>query len=273
MRRSVATSTSLIVFFCFLAWLVASPLIAQPVAGSQPELRTSLFSTSPEVLGGGDPPLGDGCEDAAVIKDDGIPESGFGWVPSAIFGVYAQVYEPSEFVQQAIDEVCICFLRNRNDDSIDFEVVFYADDEGQPAAEPFAAIPAFLDGVPDGAVFGPLGKFARVSTAGVRPPATGPFYIGARWNPSVDQGFFVCDDQSPTTERVNIWFIDDRAEDWDNADETNDPIFIAHRGLFVRPVGSLATAIDVPLMDGRGLVLLAAVLLGAGLWVLRRSAP
>lgn len=262
MRRlqSAVTLTSVAVWL--LMGLSTAPVTAQPM----------VSPGSDEVLGSNIPPLGDGCEDSAVIKDDGIPEIGYGWVPTAIYGIYVQVYDVSEFAQPTVDEVCVCWRRSRDDDSIDFEIVFYRDADGQPEEEPFAAVAASLDDVPDLNLGGPPGRFAKVATPGVHLPTTGPVYIGVRWDPSADQFFFACDDQTPETERVNIWFRDDRAEGWDNADETNDSIFIAHRALLVRPVGSLSPITDVPLMDGRGLALLVTVLLGAGLWVLRRDA-
>lgn len=241
--------------------LLVSPLSAQP----------TLSPSLPGALGGDEPPVGDGCEQAAVIKDDGMPEGGYGWVPSAIFGIFVQVFEARDFVQPLIDEVCVCFQRSRDDDSIDFEVVFYRDVDGNPAEEPFAVVPATLDDVPDITQPGPAGRFARVATPGVRPPGFGRYYIGVRWNPSADQFFFVCDDQSESTERVNVWFRDDRAEGWDNADETNDPIFLAHRAMLIRPVGSQVETIDVPSTGPRGLALLAAVLLAAGVLALRRT--
>ncbi|MEO1087103.1 MAG: hypothetical protein AAFY88_22940, partial [Acidobacteriota bacterium] len=156
--------------------------------------------------------------------------------------------------------------RTDDDDSIDFDVVFYADNEGDPAEEPFAVFPASLDDVPEGAG---NGKFAVVPTPGVLLPTSGTFYVGARWDGTQDRFFFICDDQSDTTEFTNIWFRDDRAPGWDNAAETIDSIFFAHRAMLIRIVGSDVITADVPLLGGRGLAMLAGLLLVLGVAGLR----
>ncbi|MEM8998268.1 MAG: hypothetical protein AAGF23_26025, partial [Acidobacteriota bacterium] len=45
----------------------------------------SLATAAPPAAGP-TPPL-EGCDDG-VVKDDGMPESGYGWVPSVVEGIY-----------------------------------------------------------------------------------------------------------------------------------------------------------------------------------------
>ncbi|MEO1370238.1 MAG: hypothetical protein AAFX50_23905 [Acidobacteriota bacterium] len=207
----------------------------------------------------------EGCDDG-VVKDDGAPETGYGWVPSVIEGIYVQEFEINEIAQPVVDEVCICFLRSQDDDSIDFDVVFYADNDGSPAEVPFAVFPATLDNVPMGSG---NGVFATVPTPGVRLPTSGTFYVGARWDGTENRFFFICDDQSETTPFTNIWFRDDRASGWDNAAETPDSIFLAHRAMLIRIVGSDVITSDIPSLDAVGLALLSALLLVIGVVGLR----
>jgi hypothetical protein len=197
-----------------------------------------------------------------VVKDDGSVETGWGWVPSVLSGEYVQVFERSEFSSGGIESVCVCWLRTRPDDSIDFDVVFYRDDvakPGQPEATPFAVVPAHASGVPLGIV----GQFYEVDVSNVELPP-GTVYIGPRWDASIDQFFFVCADTTPTTPFTNVFFIDDRAKgEWSNIAETNDPIFALHRAILVRPVPRPVFAVEIPVLS-RWPTLLLVTLLGLG---------
>ncbi len=103
----------------------------------------------------------------------------------------------------------------------------------------------------------------------------GTFYVGARWNAMVDQFFFVCADTTPSTPRTNLWWIDDRAEGWDNSFTTIDPIFAQHRAALIRPVAAPVAAVDgtvdVPI-GANALALLVTALAAAGLIRLWRAA-
>ncbi len=209
------------------------------------------------------------CEDG-VVKDDGSVETGWGWIPSVSEGEYVQVYHSDEFPTREVDAVCVCWLRTRDDDEIDFEVVFYdsvLDEDGdpQPADAPYAAIPATAVGVPQGIV----GAFTEVDVPEVGIPE-GELYVGVRWNAAADRFFFVCADTTAETPRVDVFFRDEKAEGWDNIFATSDPIFVDHRAILVRPRPRQATVVDVPALDGAGLASLAALLAAAGGWVSRR---
>ena len=231
--------------------LVAGQLAAQPMA-------------APGALGGGGPDLTSPCADG-VVKDDGSVETGWGWVPSVIEGQYVQEFHRDEFVSPGLLEACICWLRTNNDADISFDVVLYTDVEGQPAEEPFAVVPATATDVPEGIV----GAFTKVSLAGIDLPP-GTFYIGPRWDPSTDQFFFVCADTTEGNPVTDVWFIDDRAEEWSSVLETSDPLFRDHKAILVRPVVRGTVPVEVPALPVDGLVLLALLLAIAGLyWRLR----
>ncbi len=242
---------------CILALTLGWAASAHPQSLTPPAFQGS---STPEPL----------CEDG-VVKDDGSLETGWGWVPSVIEGEYVQVFHSSEFSSSVVGSVCVCWLRTRNDDDIDFEVVFYRavrDLEGdlRPADAPYIAIPATTADVPEGIV----GVFTEVAVPAVRIPY-GEFYIGVRWNPSADRFFFVCADTTPETPRTNLFFRDDRASGWDNAFDTNDPIFRDHRAILVRAQPRPeVNAVDVPALGAAGLGVLGVLLAAAGGWLLRR---
>ena len=53
----------------------------------------------------------------------------------------------------------------------------------------------------------------------------------ATWS---DEFFFVCADHSAATERVDGYFIDDRAKEWTSVLKARDPIFLEHRAMLIR---------------------------------------
>ncbi|MCP4661892.1 MAG: hypothetical protein GY856_41340 [bacterium] len=203
------------------------------------------------------------CTDG-VVKDDGSPEIGWGWVPSVVEGQYVQEFHSGEFPTRNLETVCVCWLRTRTDSDLDFAVVFYDDVGGEPAITPFAAIPATATGVGTGAAGG---RFFTVDVSVVRVPL-GTFYVGVRWDPSADQFFFICADTSPETEPVNVFFIDDRADAWTNVFDSGDPIFDLHRAILVRAVASDTAAVEIPALGPGGLWILGGLLSAAGLGLL-----
>lgn len=207
---------------------------------------------------------GPACEDGSVL-DDGTIETGYGWVPSAIWGEYVQQFPAEDITSTILDSICICWTRTREDDSLDFEIVAYRDVGGHPDASPFLVIPAHVDDVP---LFGE-GRFYEIQTAELSKVfPSGTWDIGVRWNPSQDQFFFLCADQSPTDDPVPGYFRDDRAEgEWGSVLDTNDPMFARHRAMMVRPrtlrVGW------VPTLQTSGLVVLFLLVSASGYLLLR----
>ncbi len=168
-----------------------------------------------------------------VIKDDGSVETGYGYVPSATMGQYIQRFHSDEFSSPKLSKVCICLLRSRNDNDIDYEIVFYGDAGGRPLPQPYATVPATATEVPKGVA--EAGRFYEVDVTGVTLP-TGTSYIGARWDPSASTFFFVCTDRSEETEWTDVFSMEDRAPVWTNIKNSRDPIFAPHRSILVRAV-------------------------------------
>ena len=210
------------------------------------------------------PEVPPGCADA-IVDDDGSVESGYSWVPSAVEGIYVQEYQADEVPSGVLTTACVCWLRTRMDDTIDFEVVIYGHNstEESPNKEPLAAVPAQLAGVPLGI---PGATYTEVPLGEVTLPSEGPFYVGVRWNPGADEFFFICVDKTdgpgPPT---RAFFRDDRfSANWGVSDQTNDSTFNNHRALFVRPVaapGSVTEPADIPLSRSASTALLVVLLL------------
>ncbi len=166
-----------------------------------------------------------------AIKDDGSVETGYGFVPSATMGSYIQEFHSDELGSRQLSEVCVCWLHERTDTDIDFEVVFYEDQEGRPVEQPYHSTQATATEVPDGVEA--AGRFYSVDVTGVTVPE-GTSYIGVRWNPSADPLFFVCTDTSEETEMVSVYSVEDRAPTWTHVKESKDPIFRPHRSILLR---------------------------------------
>ncbi len=250
-------------------WLAAT-LAGQPMA---PELSA--------VPDGGD----SGENDCAggVVLDDGSAETGYGWVPSVVEGEYVQAFDADACPGRRLKSVCICWLRTRPDTTLDFEIVFYrqvvdpdTDPEDPirliPDAEPYAVRPGSAEVIPKGVTE----SFFEVEVGDLVMPF-GRSYIGARWDASTDQFFFICADTSEETEPVEVFFRDDRSEEgqWTSVFETTDPIFTDHKALMVRLLPGEEVAIDVPALGGAGLALLVAALAASALAVFwgRRRKP
>lgn len=236
---------------------LATPWVATAELGSRCQAAAAAEG---EASRGEPTPCADG-----VVYDDGSTETGWGWVPSAIQGQYVQEFSGADLPTRELEKICICFLRTSVDADIDFDVVFYRDEDGRPAREPFATIPAQGLGIPQGVA---NATFIEVPLPGVEVPV-GTFYAGPRWNPSVDRFFFVCADTTPTSPLTDLWFIDDRAEDWDSALTTEDPLFQFHRSVLIRPVASGTVPIELPL-GFTATALLAVCLACAGFYLLWR---
>jgi hypothetical protein len=199
-----------------------------------------------------------------VVKDDGEPEVGYGWVPSVVEGIYVQEFRVAELPGRDIERVCVCWMRTREDSELAFDVVVYGDAGGVPLMTPFLVVPTVASDVPlalDGAFYE-----VDIGALGVDLPGD-VIYVGARWDPSVDQYFFVCADKSPGTPEVNGFYIDDRADEWGSLLESSDPNFTDHRALLVRAVGAQPQPPGIPTVGGFGIVVF--VMLVAGLAILR----
>ncbi|MCD4750888.1 MAG: hypothetical protein K8R59_16055 [Thermoanaerobaculales bacterium] len=208
---------------------------------------------------------GPGCEDGLVI-DDGTAETAYGWVPSAVWGEYLQTFPVAKLSSSRLDSVCVCWTRTRADDTLDFEVVVYSGSQWLPGRAEVYSFPASATAIPEW----PDGVFVEVTAPLDAPDFNiGFHHIGVRWNPSIDQMFFLCADQSPTDTPVGGFFRDDRAEgEWGSVLDTSDPMFADHRAMMVRVRAHRVPWI--PTVGPVGLVALA-LLVGISGWVALRS--
>lgn len=253
----------------FLALLIL--VLAPHGAAAQEPTTTTL---TPDVGDGvAFPPVPPGCADA-IVDDDGSVETGYGWVPSTTAGVYVQQYDADEVPSGVLTTACVCWLRTRMDDTIDFEVVVYAHNEaeGFPEKDPIAAIPSQLSGVPQGV---PGAMFTEVPLGEVQLPSEGPFYVGVRWDASADDFFFACVDKTDAPGPPTRVFYRDNtfSQQWGISDMTSDPTFFDHRAMFVRPVPGPEVStepVEVPLSGIVSGILMAALLL-IGALAVRRS--
>lgn len=203
------------------------------------------------------------CENGITL-DDGSFETAYGWVPSVIWGEYVQSFDLRPYGSTLLEELCVCLSRTRSDDSIDFEVVLYESGRDTPVEWPVFSYPASVSGVPEW----PDGRFYEIDL-GNDVPAVPPglYNIGIRWDPSVDQFFFICADQSPTADPVAGFFRDDRADGWASILESSDIIFDDHAAMVIR--ATVLPTSWVPTLAWYGVGLFAGLILLAGIRVFR----
>ena len=172
-----------------------------------------------------------------AIKDDGDPETGYGFVPSARYGVYVQELRAAELPRRQLAQVCVCLLKTRGESDAELEVVFYEDAGGRPAEEPYAAVAARATDLPR--TKETAGTFYGVDVSGVT-LAPGTSWVGARWDPSAQSFLFVCTDTSAATAKTPVFFREDRARGWASVFHARDPIFKPHRAILVRVLAAEA---------------------------------
>lgn len=172
-----------------------------------------------------------------LVKDDGDLESGYSFVPSAKMGIYLQEIHSEELPNRQLDSVCVCWLRTRDDADIDFDLVFYAKEQGLPAEMPYAIIR-------DAALAVPKGKEANGAFYDIEVPEIvvpeGVSYVGVTWDPSVDRFFFVCADHGPGVKVTPGFQRDDRSKGWEPVVGSADPIFQNHRAAMIRVLAAPA---------------------------------
>ncbi len=168
-----------------------------------------------------------------MVPDDGSAETGYSFVPSAKWGIYVQRIHTLDLSSRELDQVCVCWLRTRDDGEIDFEVVFFAaNPQGRPVAEPYATVAAHAAEVPKGKEN--AGRLWSVDVSGITVPE-GMSFVGVRWDPGADSFFFVCADHSDGDSIHQVYYQDDRSKgSWQDALNTRDPIFRDHRAILVR---------------------------------------
>lgn len=174
----------------------------------------------------------DDCSDGVVL-DDGSVETGYGFVPTAKWGIVLQRFQSADFPSRHLDRVCVCWLRTRNVADFDYQVVLYEEVDGRPAQTPYATIATRAENVVKGKEN--AGRLDPVDATGVRVPE-GAFYLGVRWDPSAAPYTFVCADHSADSKVVPGFQREDRAADWIDMLDTRDPVFTNHRAALLRAV-------------------------------------
>lgn len=165
------------------------------------------------------------------VRDDGTVETGYGFVPSAKYGIYVQELRSTDLPDRRLGKVCVCWLKTRSENVADFEVLFYKDAGGRPAEEPYASVPSRAADIPKSVK--EAGRFYEVDVAGVEVPE-GSSYVGVRWDPSAAPYLFTCTDTSEATAKVPVFFREDRQRGWASVFQAKDPIFRPHRAILVR---------------------------------------
>ncbi len=147
-------------------------------------------------------PVGVTCA-TGEIHDDGVADDGYGWNPDLVqLGSYVERFTPLSY-PFTYTQACLCWLRNRPGTTLDYTLEAWDDDgpDGTPGTL-LGSLPATAADIPDalpGAFYSvdltPLGLTI----------ASGSIYLGARWNPTQDPGFFLCADETLLTPRHLGW--------------------------------------------------------------------
>ncbi|QQR75053.1 MAG: hypothetical protein IPJ17_05585 [Holophagales bacterium] len=243
----------LILLLPLLAALAVAPLRADRLA------RTFLEAGGKPLVEHGTPVV-NGCA-GGQIHDDGVPENGYGWNNTVVDGRYVDRFTPASYPFR-YGTVCLCWVRQGSDDTIAYDVIAY-DDDG-PSGTPgtlLGSVPAVASGVPTALP----GAFYTVDLSTVTANVTsGSIYLGARWNASVEQGFYLCADESSATPLAG-------GEAWSNVAPwvQTTTLFPNYRALQVQ-AGEGTALIEVPTLDHVGLAALLAALAASALFLLRR---
>jgi len=130
------------------------------------------------------------CSDGTA-HDDGSFETGVGWQPFASTGEYVMRIDPPA-APAPLESVCICWQRTDADSQVFFDINVWAADGANGAP---GTLLGSLTTVSASSVTS-TAKFYRYNLSSLNITAPGPIYVGPRWAPNDDQGFFVCMDSN-----------------------------------------------------------------------------
>lgn len=223
---------SLLLLFASSILLACGACQPRPAVDSGPDaIDSAAVETSPAV---DEVPEAAPCE-GTVGFDDGSFETGYGFVPSAQWGIYLQRFDAPELGGQDLEEVCVCWLKTRGDATADFEILIWDETDRKLAPAAFATIPGSAEDIPTSKE--EAGRLFPVEIDDVTLPEA-PFWVGVRWNPSEENFLFVCadhgSDEPAEGEPIPAVFQEDRAGGWADVLTARDPIFHGHRALGVR---------------------------------------
>lgn len=211
------------------------------------------------------------CADPAIIAvDDGAAENGYSGNAAAVSEVtIVQRFDSADFPAGVIDAVCIGWI-SQGPDSLNFEIVVFDDDGpgGAPGTE-LGAVPASATGLPNGL---PETVFDYdVSASGITLPASGNFYLGARWVPTSPNVFIAADETDVTNAGAGHALFDtgDPGDDW----EALSSVFPNYSALIVRALAGAGEpappALPVSMMSNWALILMSLMLAAIALVVVR----
>jgi hypothetical protein len=180
-----------------------------------------------------------------------------------------QRFDSADFPAGLIAAACVGWI-SQGPESVNFEIVAFDDDGpgGAPGTE-LGAVAASATGLPSGL---PATLFDYDLTAsGITLPASGNFYLGARWVPSSPNVFIAADETGATNVGAGHAFFDtgDPGDDWQALNST----FPNYSALIVRALAGAGEpappALPVSMMSNWALILMALMLAAIAVTVLR----
>ncbi|NLX08580.1 MAG: hypothetical protein GXY36_02890 [Chloroflexi bacterium] len=195
MRHFSFARTRLILLAVALLVALALPVVNRPIHASDSQPGAAPARAQ-----------GSNCSDG-LINDDGGFENGYAGPGGASNVTFVERYTPP-VVPFRVTDVCVCWLQNSGSTSINYSIVFYADDATWPGQE-IARFGAAASGIP-----GTLpGAF---SGAGVDAVVDGPFWVGVNFDSGANPGVFLCGDENgPGGSPGGAWSLDGGAT-WEN---------------------------------------------------------
>ena len=167
-----------------------------------------------------------------VLFDDGTTEGGVGYHSGLNLGMVVQRFDSPKLSGKAVDKVCACLFSNRAE-AVDFEVVFFEEQGGQPAAKPYASVAARATDLPQ--KMAESGRFYSVDVSDVTLPE-GPSYVGVRWDPSKAHRTFTCIDKTEKEGQAPIqgFHRDNISRGWEDLLKSKDFYFKGHQSAMIR---------------------------------------
>lgn len=198
-----------------------------------------------------------------VVHDDGEAENGYGWNLPAVYGKFADPFEPASY-PATITSVCLALVTSKaSDQPLDFTLAVYEEDSGGGpgallGAKDFTGNAVSIPGVP----FQPAFEAFDISSLGIE-ITSGRVFISVEWEATAEhQDIYLAADQSSSTPLAG-GYMESENEPWAPIEQSHTE----YRALFIRAVmpesqpAATPPAVPVPML-GLWSVLLMIVLLG-----------
>ena len=191
------------------------PVAAQPAASASPQIKSAPPEPSFPMAGK------DSCSEG-VVFDDGSVEGGLGYFNNVQLGELVQRFDSPKLSGKSVAKVCVGLFSNAAEEMA-FEVVFYREEGGLPAAEPYAAVAAET-GSTLPKKMAEAGRFYSVDISDVTMPE-GASYVGVRWNPMAAERAFVALDKSDGEGRTPVatFHRDSVSTGWEDLPDPSAP--------------------------------------------------